>query len=286
MGGNHGDALIELGSRRFLERFQFEYVMQPEQAQLLIVNGSGSFAVELWSPGLAGLRRLAKKFTHLPLFILPSSFQVNESEFPFCFEQRTAPAYLFARDHASFARIADLEYPSEVFPYLHRDMAFELEGSDFLEDLMKSSQSSHILLIERFDREATTSAPRELHVTNSWRSILPAPLKRLLKKGLHRFRRQMSGFTSSALSRLYAEMPVYKGLPVIAEDISSPVGFTFDQFNLLIAQAAVVISNRLHAAILAAMLGKTTILLSGHPYGKLEACYESSLKDYPNVFLW
>jgi len=165
-------------------------------------------------------------------------------------------------------------------------MAFELRDSPFLEVLQKSAQSKHILLIERFDREATTQTSYELNVSGSVKRAIPAPVKRFLKKGLHRIRRQKSGFTTGAVSRLYSEHPEFRGFPVITEDVSSNVGFTFEQFLQLIAEAAVVISNRLHAAILAAMLGKTTIVLSGHPYGKLESCYEFSMKDFPNVSLW
>ncbi len=286
VGGNHGDTLIELGSRYFLAKYQLEYVDRPEQAQLLIVNGSGSFAVELWSPGLVGLKQLSAKFPALPMIVLPSSYQFLQTDFASAFLGRTAPTFLFARETASYARIANLDYPAPVYPLLHPDMAFELRDSPFLEVLQKSTQSKHVLLIERFDREATTRTTYEMNVSSSVKKAVPAPVKRFLKKGLHRIRRQKSGFTTGALSRLYSEHPEFRGLPVIVEDVSSNVGFTFDQFLQFIAQAAVVISNRLHAAILAAMLGKTTIVLSGHPYGKLEACFEYSLKDDPNTRLW
>jgi exopolysaccharide biosynthesis predicted pyruvyltransferase EpsI len=233
-----------------------------------------------------GLKKLAANFPALPMIVLPSSYQFLHTDFDSCFDKRTAPTYLFAREAASYARIANLDYSSPVLPFLHRDMSFELWASPFLEVLKKSTQSKHILLIERFDREATTQSAYKMDVSNAVKSAVPAQVKRFLKKRLHHIRRSKSGFTSTALSRLYSEHPEFRGLPVIAEDVSSNVGFTFEQFIKLIAQAAVVISNRLHAAILAAMLGKTTIVLSGHPYGKLEACYEFSLKDYPNVSLW
>jgi exopolysaccharide biosynthesis predicted pyruvyltransferase EpsI len=286
VGGNHGDTLIELGSRYFLSQYRLDFVDQPELADLIIVNGSGSFAVELWNPGLPGLKKLAANFPALPMIVLPSSFQFFQSDFASCFCERTAPAYLFARDAASYERIASLKYPSEVIPSLQCDMTFELAGSPFLETLKKSVLSKHILVIERFDREATTHSSYGIHVSDSLKKVTPAALTRFVKKGLHLLRRRKSGFTSSALARLLAEFPEYTGLPVIAEDVSSNVGFTFDQFIQLISQAAVVISNRLHAAILAAMLNKTTIVLSGHPYGKLEACYDYSLRQYPKVYLW
>ncbi|OGO27517.1 MAG: hypothetical protein A2Z16_17440 [Chloroflexi bacterium RBG_16_54_18] len=286
VGGNHGDTLIELGSRFFLSKYQLDYVDRPDLADLLIINGSGSFAVELWSPGLVGLKKLAAYFSALPIIVLPSSFQFLHTDFASAFLERTAPAYLFAREAESYARIANLDYPAPVYTFLHPDMAFELRDSPFLDVLKESVQSKHILLIERFDREATTQSIYEMNFASSVKKAVPAPVKRFLKKGLHHIRRQKSGFTSSALSRLYSEHPEFRGLPVIAEDISSDVGFRFEQFLQLIAQAAVVISNRLHAAILAAMLGKTTIILCGHPYGKLESCYEFSMKDYPNVSLW
>lgn len=286
VGGNHGDTLIELGSRHFLSKYHLDFVTPPDQAQLIIVNGSGSFAVELWSPGLAGLRKVTCGYPQKTVVVLPSSYQFDLVDFPGCFEGRESPAYLFARELASYERIARLAYPASVFPLLHHDMAFELAGSPFLHDLKKSAQDRHVLLIERFDREATTHHSMEIKLSSTLRARVPAPLKRLIKSKLHLLRRQKSGFTSQALDRLYSERPEFKGLPVIAEDVSSKVGFTFEQFLQTIAQAAVVISNRLHAAILSTLLEKPTIVLSGHPYGKLESSFDYSLKKYPNASLW
>lgn len=287
LGGNNGDTLIRLGSCYAFEQRGISLVADSSQAEVAVVNGSGGVGVELWSEKLSWMRDLSRRFCNQTLIVLPSAFYFQEDHLAACFVNRTAPAYLFARDQYSYDRIAAQAYPTDVRLGLHHDMAFALRDSPFLNQLKARTTSRHILIVERFDIEATTAPPQQIVRLRSLRQRVPSPIKRMLKRIVHRQRIAASPFTITSLGRLYHEAPHFKGLPVMAHDISSSEGFTFEQFTDAIANAAVVISTRLHVGILAALLDKPTYLISGNgSYQKLRAVYEYSLSNLPHVHLW
>jgi exopolysaccharide biosynthesis predicted pyruvyltransferase EpsI len=254
---------------------------------VIIVNGSGSFAVELWSPGLDGLRHYAQAFRDKPLVVLPSSYYWLATDFPGCFDGRRSPAYLFARERYSYELIRAQRYASAVHVGLDDDMAFALQDSDLLAQLKRAARCRHVLIVERFDAEAVTGLERQLHASPRTVAVVPGALRRALKRVVHRQRTHSSGFTGQVMERLCDAHPHYRKLPVVSEDISSQVGFTFEQFTHAVAEAAVVVTTRLHVAILAAMLDKHTCIVAGQGrYRKLVGCYEHSLARFKNVELW
>lgn len=286
-GGNHGDTLIQFGSKHELDQYALRRIADPHAAAAIVINGGGALGVEIWNKNLDGLNRFAQTFPKQPLVVLPSAFYFEGDHLTRCFVNRTAPAYLFARERYSFKQIETQTYPSTVQIGLANDMAFALRDTPFVGDLKKRDAARHILLVERFDREAVTAPPQPIAVAPSLKSVVPGPVKRALKKMVHRRRVASSSFTPTTLDRLYQEAPQFKGLPVLAEDVSSPVGFTFEQFLNAITEAAVVITTRLHVGILAAMLEKPTYLISGNTaYPKLRGVYEYSLANSPHVHLW
>ncbi|MSP14932.1 MAG: polysaccharide pyruvyl transferase family protein [Chloroflexi bacterium] len=287
VGGNHGDTLIEMGSRHLLAKLGIIPVQDPAAAAAIIINGSGSVGVELWSPGLSGLKYYLQAFPHTLLIVLPSSFYFRGPYFPDLFAARTGPAYVFARDKYSFDLIQNQPYVSDVRVGIGNDMAFELGDSDFLRTLLSKCSEKHVLLVERFDQEATTAATRQLNIPQRFKAFFPPPMQHFLKKIIHHRRTGASTFSPLALQRLYHEFPQFMGLPVLVEDISSPVGFAFAQFTQAIAEAAVVITTRLHVAILAALLRKPVFIQSGPgPYQKLRGVWEYTMSEMVNVHLW
>lgn len=287
LGGNHGDTLILLGSQHMLAQYGVRLVAEPRAAEAIVINGGGALGVEMWSQNLEGLRGYAQTFRGQPLVVLPSSFAFEGDALTTCFEQRTAPVYLFARERYSFGKITQATYSSQVHTGIADDMAFALRGTPFLNDLRKHDAARHVLLVERFDREAVTAPPQPIAVSRSLKQYVPGPLKRALKNIVHRRRVAASTFTPTTLDRLYSQAPQFKGLPVLAQDVSSQVGFTFEQFQHAIAEAAVVITTRLHVGILAALLEKPTYLVrSNSGYPKLQSVYEYSLANFPHVQLW
>lgn len=286
LGGNHGDTLILLGSKHVLAQYDIRLVADPHAADAIVMNGGGALGVEMWSPKLEGLRGYAQTFRDKPLVVLPSSFAFEGDALATCFSHRTAPAFLFARERYSFDKLTQ-PYPSEVHTGMADDMAFALRDTPFLSDLQKQVAARHVLLVERFDLEAVTAPPQPIAVSRSLKQYVPGPLKRALKSLVHRRRVASSNFTPTTLARLYREAPQYSHLPVVAQDVSSQLGFTFAEFQQAIAEAAVVITTRLHVGILAALLDKPTYLIRGTgSYPKLQGVYEYSLAKFSHVSLW
>lgn len=288
VGGNHGDTMIELGARELFKKLGLGLTHDPERAEAVLLNGSGAMGVELYDKTLGGIYQYASRFPDRPLIMLPSSFYFQGNRLGNCFQNRTAPALVFARERYSFERIQGQDYPPNVLVGLDHDMAFQLGDSEFVRGLKQRSTSKHILIVERFDPEAATGGTKqEVRAPREFKRALPFPVKNLVKTMIHWRRAAQTGFTPTILQRLYAHAPQFQGLPVFAQDVSSPIGFTFEQFTQAIADAVVVISTRLHVAILASLLGKPTYMITGNaPYPKLKGVYEYSLADLPYVHLW
>lgn len=288
VGGNHGDTIIALGSRELFKRLNLTMQDDPERAEAIVINGNGAMGVEMYDKTLGGIWQYAQKFSDRPFIMLPSSFYFQGNRLGNCFQNRAAPALVFARERYSFERIQDQIYPPNAQVGLDDDMAFQLRDSEFLRGLQARCTTKHILLVERFDPETATGGTiQEVRAPRQLKQAMPAPVKNLLKAVIHRQRAAQTGFTPTILQRLYAECPQFHGLPVYAQDISSPVGFTFEQFIQAIVDAAVVISTRLHVAVLASLLEKPTFIVTGSaPYPKLKGVYEYSLAHLPYVHLW
>ena len=287
VGGNHGDTLIELGTRHIFNKYNIETTLDPKQAEAIIINGSGSVGVELWSKNLGGLKHYAKKFNNLPLIMLPSSFYFQNCYFPDIFDTRTAPSFIFTREKYSYELIKYYDYSTDVSIHIGHDMAFELINTNFFRGLKSRCSNRHILIVERFDREAVTGSPRNIPISNRLKKHIPDSIKHSLKKIIHHQRTSTTNYKNLALNRLFELSKQWNNLPVVEEDISSPVGFTFDQIIDAIVNSAVVVTTRLHVAILAVLLDKPTFIqIKPSPYPKLKACYDHSLSHFNHVHLW
>src|SRR5581483_5024391 len=84
-GGNHGDTLIQMGSRLTLERYGIETTDDAHAAEAIVINGGGALGVEVWSAKLPGLYRFAQTFRDKPLVVLPSSFDFVGDHLARCF---------------------------------------------------------------------------------------------------------------------------------------------------------------------------------------------------------
>lgn len=289
VGGNNGDTVIELGTRELFRRLDIQVHDNRNAAEVILINGNGGVGVELHQKNFSGLRQYTRGFPHTPVILLPSSFHFQGDRIGACFQGRSAPALMFARDRYSLERLQGQTLPPNVQIGLDDDMAFHLRGSELIESLKQRSKSKHVLLVERFDVEAAPGVkPREIQVSRKFKRGLPVPIRNFVKKIIHNHRAAQTKFTPATLQRLYREAPQYKGLPVIAQDISSQVGYTFDQFVDVIANAAVVVTMRLHVGILAALLDKPTYLIDANRavYPKLKGIYEQSMTQMPNAHLW
>ena len=141
--------------------------------------------------------------------------------------------------------------------------------------------------MERFDIESVTGEVKQLSNVKRIKRFLPTPIKQKLKSILHKTRTLQSDFTQNTLSQIYNEHPELRDNPVMVQDISSVVGFTFSQFVDAITRSAFTVTTRLHVAILSAMIGKETRIVAGNtPYHKNRGVFEFSLCELSNLELW
>lgn len=289
--GNNGDYLIELGAREVFERLGVSIVEQPELADVIIINGGGGFASGYYDHGYSILTSLAQDYPSIPLVLLPSTLLFSEELelFVTVLNERAESVWLYARDRKSFDSLRALPFNDSVSILLDHDMAFYLKGGALFEQWKGCLSEKTLLVVERLDLEQSTLGNPYLN----WMTLHHAWFKR---KWLRRFtQRAICGkfgqtpFLRDAKS-LYGQSRRHRNerLPekVLYEDISLEVLFDFDYFIDAIASASMVVTTRLHVAILAALFGKQVYLQpSGGSYRKIEHVYEQSLSDLKHVKL-
>jgi exopolysaccharide biosynthesis predicted pyruvyltransferase EpsI len=285
--GNHGDRLILLGARHWLAPLGFQWVEDPAKADVIVINGGGGMFVQPWCDDLRAFRRYAQGYPGTPLVVLPSSFYWGESDLIGCFAGRTAGLVLFARELLSLSRLERAGLPDGVSVGLDCDMAFRLAGTPLVEDARRVPSRGYVLLVERFDAEQATGwSFRSGPLRKKLGRRLPAPVRNFLKQVLDRVRYLTSDFRRSALDEALRLRPDLAGKPVVYNDVSDVMQNSFDEFVRIIAAADAVVTTRMHAGILAAMLGKPTFLKGkAGDYRKLQSVYERWLAAMPHVHL-
>lgn len=281
--GNNGDLLIEMGSRHVHRKFGLRYVTEPRHADLLIVRGNGSF-VEGDDAVLKIVLGYAADHPDIPLCVEPSSFLYHELQLNPLIRGRTAPLYLFARDEVSF-RYLLRQRGAAIEVGLDHDLALSLRDSSLIAKL-RPMDVDKILVVERMDIEHPfRSKPHFKAALRAYRSIVPKRVRGIAKPLVNRLRSHApSRIRKEAAALLDARFPELTHLPRVFEDVSDRATHDFESFLGTIATSAVVVTSRLHPGILAAMLGKPTILLVGE-YPKIRAIYDHSLRGFDDVFL-
>ena len=298
--GNNGDTLIKLGTLVALRRAKVVQVRRPDEADLILINGSGGMS-PLWG-GIRVLDAYSKKYPDIPLAVLPSSWNYNKSEMENLFKMRHSPCFLYARERYSYQLLQDLGYIPDVKIGLDHDMAFRLAESELIASLHRVGGLKHNLFVERKDRESVGDIQQELHrIMSMMRWIIPKKIRHALPDSVRlrlydifipferllNTRRLGKMDVGSPLARrfiyiLQRKHPEFKDLPIFSADISLKEVMSFSNFCLVIANAAVVFTTRLHVGILGALLGKIVYLKSGN-WHKIRGVYEFSLKDNINV---
>ena len=176
------------------------------------------------------------------IIVAPQSFFFNTARFPEFFETCKQEIYLFCRERYSYNLLLSMNFPENVHVYLSHDTALYLSKDDF-----NPRNSSYDLFCPRGDRESAVD----------WR------IEDLRK-------RRNVGLTDSG-------QPIDK---VLVGDLDL-VG-DFRAFVNLIENARRVYTDRLHVAILSAILGKDTFLYP-NSYPKNKGVYEFSLYKFSNV---
>lgn len=281
--GNNGDLLIEMGSRHIHQHVGLRYVDAPRDADLLLLRGNGSFLED--DPAVLNiLLRYAREHADIPLCVEPSTFTYTETRLAQLIPPREAPLYLFARDELSFGYLLG-QRGETIQVGLDHDLALSLRDSTIIERLRLMSPDK-ILIVERMDIEHPFRSKASYKTAlSAYRSILPKRAREKVTPILNRVRsRAPSRIKKEAAHVIDKLFPELSELPRISEDVGDRTTHDFDSFLSAIGSSAAVITSRLHPGILAAMLGKPTVLITGD-YPKIRAVYEHSLSGFPNVFI-
>lgn len=277
--GNHGDHLIELAAEQLLQDCGIGLVERAEDAELILINGGGGMAGR-W-PGMEIVLRYSQNHPHIPLAVLPSSFLFAAPQARELFAHRSAPIWLWAREKTSYQLLQSVRFNGDVHIGLDHDLAFGLAGSGWLEEAEQSVQGPgrQLLLVERDDWEGPTDRSRPLSVgglgfiPEDWRNAV----RRLLVAPLRNRQDRDSLFRYAALELLSQNGFADDRWSVLCADISLAETGSFDDFVTAIAQAAAIVTTRLHVAIVGHLMERPTWLVEG-TYHKCRAVYDYSMR--------
>ena len=288
LGGNNGDKLIELGALRVFEVIGLKEVKKIEEAEVIVINGSGDLSYHPVSKPIEETRQatLLRKFSQVPIILLPSSCTpANAQRLASIVQGRQAPTILFARDAYSFSSLKELATP-KIEVLLDHDMAFGLAGSNWLESWKDSPVNNDLLVVERFDAEGATALPMVYKTPQFLRSLVPRKIKTLIKKKSLGTIHANTPFIEEAAIKVKEYFPGSGYQKIKAADISLPQNHSFEEFCSDIAAASVVVSTRLHVCVLAALLGKQVVAVQFEGGVKLAGVFENSLRKFPDTKLW
>ena len=288
LGGNNGDDLIEMGAMCVMKYVGIKLVPTPEEAEVIVINGSGDLSYHPRSKPIEDTRQasLLMRFRDKQVILLPSSStQVNAARMIDVLKDRKATTVLFTRDAISYGLLKSLEGP-QVEVMLDHDMAFGLHGSKFIEELKKKTSSGPLLIVERFDTEGATKPPAIYRTPVFFRSLIPSGLKNFIKKKTLGAVHKGTPFISEATGKVKELFPAVQYNDIKAADISLPQNHTFEEFADAVAGASVVVSTRLHVCVLAALLGKPFVAVQFEGGNKLSGVFKQSLESFQLGKLW
>lgn len=284
--GNNGDDLMHAVFYRILEQLGIEVV--DTDPDVVIVPPSGAL-LEVYAFPKYLAERL-RGYENVPLVIFPSSVYFPDRDPGFIFEGREAPTVLFLREDASRAHL------EEQWAATLRDAGVEVvldhdvvaSGHAFVPAILGSTTRRPLkrLVAARIDREASSmraSASREGGAAAS--SILHAVADRIpygtVYTAASRYARRTRN--RAAAERLASRAgATLDGATCI--DVSARQFATFEEYRTSILRAEQVITDRLHVALPAAIMGKDVTMVEAG-YFKLGGVYRRSLAGVANVRL-
>lgn len=264
--GNSGDALIWLGSEQLLKDLQISRTLNPQAADIILVPGGNQ---TMWASNVNMWKEVWSKWPDKDFVVGPTTIRLGVTSWD---EEirRSKPRLkaIFARDPESHAVLKTCGFDGDITTGLSHDPALYLRGSELLRLHHQAATKEFILAAFRDDHEAALNGYRWLAELTNW---MPAYLSQRLNAHWQRatLRKRVAQVTRSTL--------VTKPLRICDISLCS-----FQFFLETVRSAAEVHTDRLHCMLLAAMLGKPTF---AYPtaYGKLEAVYTHSVKDWAHV---
>jgi exopolysaccharide biosynthesis predicted pyruvyltransferase EpsI len=275
--GNHGDHLLRLAAQSMLKDADLTPVRNPQSSDFILLNGGGSMA-DGWF-GLERLARYSKEFPSHPLAVMPSSFYPTRSSLADITRERKAPMWLWAREQPSLDILEDAGLDDKVSLGLDHDLAFSLDQHPMIRDLKNISEQGLALIVERDDWEGPTGRGRPLSPPGL--EFIPEKIRAAVRKtllGPYRKRQdRISPFKKASLQFVNQNHPEFTGLEPLVADISLAETCSFEDFLQYIARASVIITTRLHVAVVGHMLKRKTYLVAGS-YHKFRGVFDYSMQ--------
>jgi len=276
--GNNGNRLITMGVQRILKETGCELVESPEVGEQILTDGGGQFQ-DVFPRAFEKIAFLRREYPSLPIIMAPQIFGVRNVNFREICEISKSPFILFARDYISAESLREANLPACCQVHISQDPAFELQGSDFITNLVQESSEKHVLVAMRKDDFIRKDKPRTARLLarakGTW---LPKKIRRPLSWVRDRM---VAHLSKDIITSILKQEKVGRELPKIYRDVSSSV--SFEEFVAAIRDAALVVTNRLHTAVLGNLLNKRVVLICSGEYHKhkVKGVYDFSMSG-PN----
>jgi hypothetical protein len=286
--GNNGDELLGRVFVRVLRELGITLVRRPSDASVLLVRPGGALLDRYQAPALlAG--RLAQ-LPDLPLIIFPHSSWFERDDPATMFGGRRSPTLWISREERSHRHLRDAwgESLARAGVTLELDHDMVVSGNSYVAQVLgavtgRTDVDDGLLLVARLGVEA--GRMEEPIDRGTWyRRLAVRGLRRLPHRTLVSIRQRTTrdrqiAANSRMLTKVSSELATSR-MPMSpwCFDISDPSLASFDEFARAVSGAAAVVTDRLHVAVPAAILGKRTILVESG-YHKAGGVYEHSLRD-------
>ncbi len=265
-GGNCGDTLIWLGTEHLLHDLGIRTTLDPAQADVILIPGGNQ---TMYQENIDVWKSVWAKWPDKEFVVGPMTVQLGSTDWIDAIRQTSVRVTgLFARDPASYANLCECDLGSDVVRGLSHDPALFLRNSEMIRQQKEAVTDEHVLAAFRADGEGYGVGSKQLR----W-LVRSAP-------------QAISRRVDSRLKVRSQARKIAKAAAIIAADgkmkVSDISRQTLPFFFEMLRSAKAVHTDRLHVMLAAAMLGKRTF---AYPttYGKLEAVYEHSVKDWTTV---
>ncbi len=264
--GNCGDTLIWLGTEHLFRDLGIRRTLDPRAADIILIPGGNQ---TMWQANIDLWNEVRSKYPDKGFAVGPVTVRLGVTTWQQDLKAAGARVLgIFARDRESYANLLAAGLDAGITVGLSHDPSLYLRHSPLLREHREAATSEFVLAAFRHDWEGSGSPIPRL---GTWpRRLLPGLLDRIDRRWRLRARRRKIALVDRhRRSRL----------PLKVCDAGQ---FPLDYFIEIVRAAAEVHTDRLHAMLLAVMLGKTTF---AYPtaYAKLEAVYQHSLKDWACV---
>lgn len=267
--GNAGDSLIQLATRTILEDFGIRTTVDPRHAEVILVPGGNpggwpEIGIERW-------RTLWARYPQAEFIVGPAGLRADSPGWSDIVNTEGKPvSALFARDPASYEALRAAGLRPQISVVLSHDPALYLRQSQWLREHRAAATEEYILAAFRDDREAADECESLLGIP---RHLVPGRVYNWYSK------RRATQVRDRRLA--HASVNTTRSVPLLKQDVSRQ---RLELFVETIRAAREVHTDRLHVALLAAMLGKKV-----HAYqaarDKLERVYRHSLAGWADVNL-